>query len=424
MILSIRLDNFLVFGNEVELSLKANMHIKKFGTSVYSKNNFNILKSACVYGPNNSGKTCLVRGINSIKNVLLGNAADVTANIFSGRSDCRFGISFTDGDSAFSYDFRYDSATDGKTNTKKGFIYECLKELSRDKYGNESERVIFVRDVENNVYKFYENPSLDTVLSVVSSDNILIYTVNTNKCAEMEKYKKILRNLASKIEIFDMGAFPINKTIDVLKNNSNTASDVIELIKSADLEIDDFGYDRSMNLPQIDSGMSGTVRGRLPDPNVLLNDMLRLTSVHKGRPVRSAAFDSKGTMNIIAAASYIVESLKEGKVLVIDELDSSLHFKITRAVIALFNNALNSNAQLIFTAHDVTLLDCKTLFRKDQIWFASKDRDREYLYSLADFTTKETGIRSEDDIAGIYKKGVLGAIPDPDFIDVLINMKA
>ena len=42
---------------------------------------------------------------------------------------------------------------------------------------------------------------------------------------------------------------------------------------------------------------------------------------------------------------------------VIDELDAGLHFKLTRAVVALFNNALNEKAQLIFTTHDVTLLD-------------------------------------------------------------------
>lgn len=110
--------------------------------------------------------------------------------------------------------------------------------------------------------------------------------------------------------------------------------------------------------------------------------------------------------------------------LVIDELDSSLHFKLTRAIVALFNNELNKNAQLIFTAHDATLLDCKKLFRKDQIWFASKDTDNEYLYSLADFTAKEDKIRSETDLFDKYNSGVLGAIPEPDLISILLDGKA
>ena len=67
MILSVRVNNFLVYSNEVELSLKADMHIKKFSDNVYSNNYFNVLKSLCIYGANNSGKTCMIRAINSIK---------------------------------------------------------------------------------------------------------------------------------------------------------------------------------------------------------------------------------------------------------------------------------------------------------------------------------------------------------------------
>jgi len=101
-----------------------------------------------------------------------------------------------------------------------------------------------------------------------------------------------------------------------------------------------------------------------------------------------------------------------------------LHFKLTRALVSLFNNEVNEKAQLIFTAHDVTLLDCKKLFRKDQIWFASKDSDREYLYSLADFNYADSGVRAESDLFEKYNSGVLGAIPEPDLISVLLSDKS
>ena len=77
MILSVHVNNFLVYSNEVELSAKADMHIKKFSENVYRSKHFNVLKSICIYGANNSGKTCLIRAINSIKNVLLGIVAEV-----------------------------------------------------------------------------------------------------------------------------------------------------------------------------------------------------------------------------------------------------------------------------------------------------------------------------------------------------------
>ena len=152
--------------------------------------------------------------------------------------------------------------------------------------------------------------------------------------------------------------------------------------------------------------------------------MFRLTSVHKGIPVPSLIYDSTGTKKIIAAASYIIDCLINGKILIIDELDSSLHFKITRAIVALFNNDSNISSQLIFTAHDITLLDCKKLFRKDQIWFASKDSQNEYLYSLSEFNSSQDHVRSESDIISLYSKGVFGAIPEPDLIQILLNISS
>jgi len=103
-------------------------------------------------------------------------------------------------------------------------------------------------------------------------------------------------------------------------------------------------------------------------------------------------------------------------------LDSSIHFKLTRAIVAMFNNELNRDAQLIFTVHDINLMDCKKMFRKEQIWFVHKDEDGVYVYSLADFTAQE-GVRDTTDIIEKYRKGALGALPDPELIHSLLDMK-
>ena len=133
-------------------------------------------------------------------------------------------------------------------------------------------------------------------------------------------------------------------------------------------------------------------------------------------------FDSTGTKKIAALASYIIEGLEKGRILIIDELDSSIHFKLTRAIVALFNNELNTNAQMIFTVHDINLMDCKRLFRKEQIWFVYKDSESVYVYSLADFTAQQ-GIRDTTDIIEKYRKGILGALPDPELINSLLDLK-
>ena len=153
-----------------------------------------------------------------------------------------------------------------------------------------------------------------------------------------------------------------------------------------------------------------------------LTEMLHLASVYKGVMVPSMLFDSTGTKKMAALASYVIEALENGRILVIDELDNSLHFRITRAIIAMFNNELNRNAQLIATVHDVSLLDCQTLFRKEQIWFTHKDRENAYLYSLADFTTEKTGVRDTTDLIEKYRKGIFGALPEPDLFQSLLEV--
>lgn len=421
MILSVRVDNFLIYSHEVELSLIADMRIKKFKSNVFDINNFNVLKSVCVYGPNNSGKTCIIRAINSIAKVLLSIVAEVPPNIFTNSNICSFGISFAENGKVYSYDFKYDSTI--VNNYKKGFIYECLKELSLDKYGNQQEKEIFIRDTVNDKYRFYNDENLSKILSSVSSDNILIYTINSAKYPKLEEYKSILRNFASKITIVNSNNIPIEKTINVLKNNEEIRKKTVELIKLADLDIDDYNYYKPKNNVE-DSAIFNNNSPELQEDvfksTNLLNDMYRLASVHRGKVVQSIHFDSTGTKKMVAIASYIIEALTYGKILVVDELDSSLHFKLTRAIVSLFNNEINSKAQLIFTAHDVTLLDCKTLFRKDQIWFASKDRESEYLYSLADFNSADDKVRSDSDLFEKYNSGVFGALPEPDLISVLI----
>lgn len=419
MLLSVRVNNYRVYSNDAELSLIADMRIKKFGCNVYKQSKFNVLKSACIYGANNSGKTSFLMAINSIKNVLLGIVADVTTNLFIDNKVCSFGVSFFSGKKVYSYDFKYDSTL--VNNIKNGFVFECLKELSIDNSGNQIEKEIFVRDAINDIYKFTGDEDLSNVLSMVSSNNILIYTVNTSKYPIIEEYRKILRDFASNIEVLDMNNIPISKTIEVLKNNEDIKDSTVELIKLADLDIEDYKYVKDESSSDSYAGGPKTPQEIALAASVQIDDMFRLTSVHKGKSLLSLQVDSTGTKKIVAAASYIIDALNKGKILVIDEFDSSLHFKLTRALVSLFNNDLNKNAQLIFTAHDVTLLDCKKLFRKDQIWFADKDADGAYLYSLADFTSSDDHIRAETNMMEKYSQGKFGALPEPDLISVLLN---
>lgn len=235
--------------------------------------------------------------------------------------------------------------------------------------------------------------------------------------------KDIVRDFANTIDIVYMNDIPMERTINLLKNKNNLQKKVVEFIKNADLYMDDYEYMEINKLPLKDSLKNFNSK---PDEKVLditdqIMDQICLVSVYKGVAVPSMLFDSTGTKKIAALASYIIEALENGRILIVDELDSSIHFKLTRAIVAMFNNELNQNAQLIFTVHDINLMDCKRMFRKEQIWFIHKDTEGVYVYSLAEFTAQK-GIRDTTDIMEKYRKGVLGALPDPNLIKTLLSI--
>lgn len=422
MILSIRANNYLVYANEIELSLRANKKIRRMNANTMRLGKLSILKAVGIYGANNVGKTCLVRAIETIKHIILSEIADVSVNLFTNDPISCFGIDFTEGDRVFRYNFKFNSKA--SSELPLGFIYEEFAELKIDKYGNETWSEILIKDVKMRKYKFPSEKALEELMKSVSSNNILIYTINTEKFKKLAEIKKILVTCAENIEIVDLNNIPIWKTIDLLKDKSSDKSKVVELIKDADVDVQDYYYQEPNVINRSIQPTNDVPQEIVLRAQNLATDMFCLMSNHRGKIVPSFIFDSTGTKKIVALASYVTEALEKGKTLVVDELDSSLHFKLTRAIVALFNNELNTEAQLIFTLHDISLLDCKTLFRKDQIWFASKDNDTAYLYSLDNFTARE-GIRADSsDIAEQYRKGIFGAIPDPDLINILLKERA
>ena len=101
--------------------------------------------------------------------------------------------------------------------------------------------------------------------------------------------------------------------------------------------------------------------------------------------------ESDGTRKLFAALPVIIMALREGRLIIIDELDAKLHPKLLRYVIKLFTNPeINRNgAQLLFTSHDLTTMK-NTVFRRDEIWFAAlNDENSSEIFSLYD-------IRRED----------------------------
>jgi len=414
MIIEIRAKNCYAFEDEIIFSMKADMRNKKFVTNVHKENKFNVLKTAGIYGPNNAGKTCLIKCIRAMKRVLLNKKNGLIPNIFTERYVCELGVTFMESGRKFTYDFKYDTEKDE-------YIYESFSEMFKDHYNNEKEVCWLKKDTISELYECIDE-DLQRMIPVVSKNNLLCYVIDTSKFEHISKMKQILVRFAEKIDIINMNNIPIQHTIELMKNKNQLQEKVIEFIKNADLYMDNFEY---VDIDKIQ--LKTTEDDEKPEEKVLdipenIMDQIRLVSTYRGIHVPSMLFDSTGTKKITAIASYVIEALEQGRILVVDELDSSIHFTLTRAIVAMFNNELNSSAQMIFTVHDINLMDCKRMFRKEQIWFVDKDEEGVYVYSLADFTAQQ-GVRDTTDVMEKYRKGALGALPDPELINSLLSIK-
>jgi uncharacterized protein len=124
------------------------------------------------------------------------------------------------------------------------------------------------------------------------------------------------------------------------------------------------------------------------------------------------AAESAGTVTLLDLGPRIIAILQSGGVLLVDELESSLHPALAVAILRLFSDPLKNrnNAQLIFATHDTNLLGAlpgERPLRRDQIWFTEKDdTGGTHLYPLSDFHA-----RKEENLERGYLQGRYGAIP-------------
>lgn len=417
MLLSLKVNNCMIYNSEVEFSMRANMHYKRFPNNVAKVGRINALKTAVLIGPNNSGKTNFVRIIATLKDIMLGKSTALNGNLFSDNPIVDASLSFLEDGAENLFEIRYDAL-------KKEYVYERFAQIERDDYNNIKTTDILLRDTLSKEY-YSVDEGLAAAMKVAARNNILIYLVDTEEFPSLKKIKELMTAFASKIDVVDMNNIPIKKTIDMLKASDEVHQKIANFVLNADLYLDDYKYLSDDDIKIVLQMQN--VGDAKPQENALrevapLTEMLHLASVYKGVMVPSMLFDSTGTKKMAALASYVLEALEKGRILVIDELDNSLHFRLTRAIIALFNNELNHEAQLIATVHDVSLLDCRTLFRKEQIWFTHKDRENVYLYSLAEFTAEKTGVRETSDLIEKYRKGVFGALPEPELFRSLLEV--
>ena len=414
MILEIKFNNYKMFKNENVLSFLADTRIKQLGSNYFNILNRNVLKSVSLYGQNNIGKSNLINLFSLIKNLMLGvENLSFNREIFGDTQKTNISITYkTDVDqNRMQYSFIYDSF-------KKEIIKEELNEIIFYETGNSTIRNIYNRDNVEEKLLILGAEHLD-LLKILPSKKPFLYCVSLDNdtFSSLKTYLNSFVKFAESLEIIRLFNIPIDNTINVLKGSDEKKKKfVLEFVKHADLSIEDFFYNDKTNFKGNDD--EPITEKVLKQIDVI--DQLKLFTKYGNKAVPSIFFDSTGTKKIEAIASYIYEAIVNGKTLIVDELDCGLHFKLSRAILSIFNSFTNERGQLLFTAHDVELIASKLMMRKDQIYFSfRKDDLTSELFCLKDAPVKDGGPRSADDLLKHYNRGEFGYVPRPNFIKFL-----
>ncbi len=349
MLVEIRAKNVFVFAGQITFSMDVDEQSEKFVSDNQREDHYKISKVAGIFGENNVGKTCLIRCIREVRNIILNQKSGMISNLYTDDSVCELGVTFLSGDRKFSYDFRYDVL-------KKEYIYEKFSNIIEDNEGEEKEEIWLLKDSINQEYACADEEIIP-IMQLVAQGNILIYIVDINKFDKIAEMKYLLTEFADQIDIVDMNHISMEKTISFMKHKSDLGKQIVSFIKAAGLSLENFEYvdvkDIKLDMATIDEMPEEIVFETLGD----INEQIRLISTYNGVKVPSIMFDSTGTKKIAALASYIVEGLEVGKILVVDDLEGSIHLRILKSVIEMYQDELNQEAQFIFTAHDIERLD-------------------------------------------------------------------
>ncbi|WP_461296455.1 AAA family ATPase [Streptomyces harbinensis] len=202
------------------------------------------------------------------------------------------------------------------------------------------------------------------------------------------------------------------------------AAAVVSLLRAADLGIEDAGVtEDDTRLPIVGEDFEQALRKALPrtkfsgqpPPMRLLDPRKAVWVAQRGRSgtVRlSLREQSEGTRMLLSYSGPVLDALDSGGLLVIDEVDSSLHPSLTAHLIKLFQEPQTNprGAQLVLTTHDASLLGRsggEEILKRDQIWFVEKNEYGEStLFPLSDFKPRQDENRERRYLGGSY-----GAIP-------------
>ena len=424
MLLDIEIKNLKSFKNQTIFSMEAENKIEdrnSFEVEV-GKEKFELLKTAVLFGGNASGKSNFTSVLSIFRYYLFNKGIEKYNK-----------ESFRFGEEDKNSTIKVRNVVDDKIYEYILEINFNIKKIIKEKlYITALERKLVFERENNKIVKYDKETFSEYEITIgfinetlTDSDSVISRIIEWRVPEEIEKY------------IFYIDKIKINNYSDDLGKyiyeNKNNKKLVIEFLKKIGIIVNDIEVYREKNeffLKNIRESKEFQILSEKEQEKLLsqIAYIYRIHFVYEDNQKQKYKLEyyeqSAGTQKILSMFFPIYNLLNNGGVMIIDELDITLHYSLIKEIIKMFNSVEynRKNAQLIFTTHNLLLLDFN-LFREDQIWFLENNdvSTGTELYSLSDVE----GYEKNKYLLRDYLNGNFGGIPKlKDFgVDLWLEKK-
>lgn len=377
-----------------------------------------LLRAAALYGPNAAGKSTLVEALSFVKGQVVNSAREsqqgdlipvvpFKLTAASRSADSEFSVHFIESGVRYEYGFRCNALR---------FTEEWLFAYPLGRPQKWFHRV-FDAEAQSDLYEFsdkFQGGRKRQEWAAETRSNALFLS----RCMQSnnEQLKPAFEWFSQRLRVVTT---PTSLRADFTAKRCEDAADrakILTFLNAADLSIDDIKLEQRPFSPNmlpghLSEGMRQELTKHLAGQELTTLKFQRRDMTTGELVEFEESEESDGTRALFAFAGPWLDVIENNRVLVVDELDSSLHPLVVRHLVSLLLHA-EGQAQLLFTTHDTTLLSQK-LLRRDQVWFVEKNANREArLYPLSDFSPREN-----EAIERGYLNGRYGGIPNLHELD-------
>ena len=430
MLLEFRMKNFKSFKEEMDFKMLPT-RIKDLEYSLITKNikgnEVKALSSAAIYGPNSSGKTNLIGGMEVFRSIILSgnimnkenittpntavNNLELIPNIRSNEKEpVSFYIKFVSQDLMIEYRISIELGKFLESHYDRKIVEEALYINNVLIYERTNQlKIGKIEEIKDYLIENFSNDTAEKIAKTNLDDKELFLNGMFKTLYSKKIYDIIYEWFREKFRII----YHADKMYitPIIASNSKEKK---------------YYIDRTLNKALKDFGLTSENIAYPINRDKEQTDPLSMVKLDDGTVVLPAeVFESFGTIRFLNIFPLISMAIKTGATLAIDELDASIHPMAIMNIINIFHNdEINTKgAQLIFNTHNPIFLN-NSLLRRDEIKFVEKDDNGSIHYSLSDFKTNgEKGVRNSGDYMKNYFINKYGAIKNIDFSDIFSNME-